>query len=426
MSDVTRRFSFVAVCVAGFCLAVAPVSAQVPQRGLPSRNLLDRFGLERAWSNQSTIDTRSDVVLHLIADEQVVIVQTRAGVLTVFDAESGVKLWDGLLARPNQFSYPAVTNAEDLFIVIGSTIYARDKYTGDELWTLRLPGPPSTSPLVTETRLYVGTLEGSVYAYDLASVAAAQSEGRLPQYAGTTLVWRYGTSNEIVTAPVTNGKIVVFANRGGSLYAVTPSDRSSVYQFETDAASSAPLELVDDSLLYAVGDNNFYCLNAPTGTTRWLHVAEAPIRTKPCVIDNSVFLTPIDAGLYNLSIESGEELWSVPIVTQFIAATPTRIFGSDRAGNVAVLDRNDGAVLGTLPLVDFSIRVSNERTDRMFLATTTGLVTCLRERGAEIPIYHRYPERRPILPLFGDETPAAPVEETIVEEPPADPAAPVE
>ncbi|MGC1276526.1 MAG: PQQ-binding-like beta-propeller repeat protein [Planctomycetaceae bacterium] len=426
MSDVTRRFSFVALCVASLCLAATPASAQVPQRGLPSRNLLDRFGLERAWSNQATIDSRSDVVLHLIADEQVVIVQTRTGVLTVFDAESGVKLWDGLLAQPNQFSYPAVTNAESLFIVIGSTVYTRDKYTGNELWTLRLPGPPSTSPLVTKDRMYVGTLGGSVYSYDLASVAAAQAQGLLPQYAGTTLVWRYGTSNEIVTAPVTNGKIVAFANRAGSLYAVTPTDRSSVYQFETDAPSSAPLELVDDALLYAVGDNNFYCLNAPTGTTRWLHVAGAPIRTKPRLIDKSVFLTPIDAGLYNLSVENGEEIWSVPIVTQFIAATPTRIFGSDRGGNIAVLDRNDGAVLGTLPLVDFSIRFANERTDRMFLATTTGLVTCLRERGAEIPIYHRYPERRPILPLFGEETPAAPAEEAVVEEPPADPTSPVE
>jgi hypothetical protein len=31
------------------------------------------------------------------------------------------------------------------------------------------------------------------------------------------------------------------------------------------------------------------------------------------------------------------------------------------------------------------------------------VVACLREQGAELPIYHRYPERRPILPLFGSE-----------------------
>jgi hypothetical protein len=169
---------------------------------------------------------------------------------------------------------------------------------------------------------------------------------------------------------------------------------------------------LDDTLLYAAGDTNFYCLRAATGATRWLYVAGSPIREKPHLIGDAVFLVPVDAGMYNLGVADGEARWWAPMVTEFIAATPTRVFGSDRGGNVAVLDRTDGALLGTLPLVDFSIRVSNERTDRMYLATTSGLVTCLRERGAEIPIYHRYPERRPILPLFGGESEEAEASES--------------
>ena len=99
MSDVTRRLLPVAAAAAVLALLAAPVSAQTAQRGLPSRTLLDRFGLERAWTNQATIDVRSDVVRHLVADEEVVIVQARSGLITVFDAQSGVKLWDGQLAR---------------------------------------------------------------------------------------------------------------------------------------------------------------------------------------------------------------------------------------------------------------------------------------------------------------------------------------
>ncbi|HEX6987350.1 MAG TPA: PQQ-binding-like beta-propeller repeat protein, partial [Planctomycetaceae bacterium] len=402
--DVSRRFpSLVALSLAAL-LAAAPASAQGPQRGLPGRNLLDRFGLERAWSNQATIDVRSDVVLHLVADEEVVIVQTRSGVLTVFDAQSGVKLWDGLLARPDQYSFPASTNAESLYVAIGSTVYARNKYTGAELWTLRLPGPPSTSPTVDADRMYVGTVDGSAYAFDLESVSTLQAEGGLPQFRGETTVWRYATSSEIVTAPVTNGKIVAFANKAGSLAAVTPEQRNIVFQFETNAAASAPLELVDDSLLYASGDTNLYCLRAATGTTRWLYVAGSPIREKPHAIGDAVFLVPVDAGMYNLGLESGVARWWAPTVTEFVAATPTRVFGSDRGGNLAVLDRADGALLGTIPVSGFPIRVRNERTDRIYLCSTSGLVTCLRERGAELPIYHRYPERRPILPLFGGES----------------------
>ena len=400
MSEVTLRFSIAAALL----LATLPAAAQAPQRGLPSRNLLDRFGLERAWSNHATVDVRSDVVRYLIADEEVVIVQTRTGTITVFDAQSGVKLWDGLLDRPHQYSYPAVTNSENIYIVIGTTLYARNKFSGDELWTLRLPGVPSTSPTVDDRRMYLGTLEGSTYAFNLASVETAQAEGRLPAYRLETIAWRYNTSSEIVTAPVTNGKIVAFANRGGSLFAVKPILRDLVYQFETNAPASAPLELVDDTLLYAAGDTNFYCLRAATGTTRWLYVAGSPIRDKPHLVGDAVFLVPVDAGMYNLNVESGAVRWWAPNTVEFVAASATRVFGSDRAGNLAVHDRSDGSLLGTIPLSGFSLRVGNDRTDRIYLATTSGLVTCLRERGAEIPIYHRYPERRPILPLFGGQS----------------------
>jgi outer membrane protein assembly factor BamB len=402
MSDLIRLPAVAAVLL----LAVAPAAAQAPQRGLPSRNLLDRYGLERAWSNQATIDVRSDVVRHLLADEEVVIVQSRSGLVTVFDAQSGVKLWDGRLARADQHSYPAVTNADTLFIVIGSTVYARDKFNGDELWALRLPSVPSTSPTVGNDRMYVGTLEGSVYAYDLEEVEQLQTEGRLQQYLYEATVWRYKTSSEIVAAPVADEKRVVFANKAGALYAVKPILRDLAFQFETDVAASAPLDIVsdaagEDTIYYAAGDTNFYALRASNGTTRWLYVAGSAIREKPHPIGDSVFLVPLGAGMYDLSAATGRMRWWVPSVRQFVAATPTRVYATDQAGDLAVIDRADGAVLGTLPTLNFPIRVPNERTDRMYLASTSGLVTCLREEGAELPIYHRYPERRPILPLFG-------------------------
>lgn len=412
MSDLIRLPAVAAALV----LAVAPAAGQAPRQGLPGRNLLDRFGLERAWSNQATIDVRSDVVRHLIADEEVVIVQSRSGLITVFDAQGGVKLWDGHLARGDQYSYPAVTNAETLFVVIGSTVYARDKFDGDELWSLRLPSVPSTSPTVDNDRMYVGTLEGSVYAFDLEEVGRLQTEGRLNQYDYEAIVWRYKTSGEIVAAPVADEKRVVFASKTGSLYAVTPTARKLAFQFETDVAASAPLDIVidaagEDTIYYAAGDTNFYALRASNGTTRWLYVAGSPIREKPHPIGDAVFLVPVGAGMYDLSAESGRARWWVPSARQLIAATPTRVYATDEAGDVAVIDRADGAVLGTLPAAGLPIRVANERTDRLYLASTSGLVTCLREQGAELPIYHRYPDRRPILPLFGGEDDGGPTDE---------------
>ncbi len=419
MSAVSRRV-FVATSVAAVLSAAVPSYGQAPQAGLPSRNLLSRFGLERAWSNQATINVRSDVVRHLVADEEVVIVQTRSGLVTVFDAQSGVKLWDAQLSRVNEYSFPAVTNGDVMFVVIGSTVYARDKFRGNELWTLDLPTVPSTSPTVDDQRMYVGTLRGDVYAFDLTTIARNQAEGRLPQFNYENIVWRYATSGRVVVAPVTDGKIVCFANSLGSLYAVAASERSLRFQFETGEEASAPLEMqtavengIPVSFIFlASDDTNLYCLRATNGTTRWLHVAGAPIREKPHVIGDSLYLVPLDAGLFDLAVETGKQRWWSPVVTSFVAATPTRLFGGDKAGNLAVIDRGDGALLGTLPMSNFPIRFQNERTDRIYACSTSGLVTCIREQGAELPIFHRYPERRPILPLFGAGAPPAAADES--------------
>jgi hypothetical protein len=59
--------------------------------------------------------------------------------------------------------------------------------------------------------------------------------------------------------------------------------------------------------------------------------------------------------------------------------------------------------------------LANDRSDRIYLATESGLVICLREQGREFPRFHKYPEREPILPEFAPEGAAG--EGDAVEEP---------
>ena len=62
---------------------------------------------------------------------------------------------------------------------------------------------------------------------------------------------------------------------------------------------------------------------------------------------------------------------------------------------------------------DLSVRIQNDRTDRIYLGTESGLIVCLRERGQEFPKFHMYPERSPILPEMAPDDPTdTPVEES--------------
>jgi hypothetical protein len=163
-------------------------------------------------------------------------------------------------------------------------------------------------------------------------------------------------------------------------------------------------------IFLASEDSYLYCVNAENGGVHWDKSFGLPLRLAPRVVDNDLYMLPIRGGIFCMTADSGLRRWWRPKITKFLAASRDVLYVSDYVNNVALLSRETGAVLGALPLQSFSVRMENDRTDRLFLATPTGMIVCLREKGSEFPIYHQFPERRPILPLFADEEP-----------PPADP-----
>ena len=76
-------------------------------------------------------------------------------------------------------------------------------------------------------------------------------------------------------------------------------------------------------------------------------------------------------------------LWTQLRATEFIAASETRVYATDVSGNLLILDRTNGEIIGRIPLRQFGNRVGNERTDRIFLADNSGLVLGLRELDSE-------------------------------------------
>lgn len=389
------------------CLLFAgAVQGQVNnQTVLPTQRLLAPYGLERAWWNQATIDPARDRVRYLVADEDVLVVQTRSGMVTAFDAENGKRLWARQLGRRDAVSFPAVMNQDLALILSGSNLYAIRKFTGGLHWTLRVPVAPSTSPGIDEDLVYIGARDGSVFAFDLRKVLKFYKEGLLPQWSYQAMAWRYKGFKEVVTPPLSTGRVVNFATRGGSLYSVTTKFRKLVFQFETDAPVSAPLAMSQRSLFLPSEDFKLYCLNAENGETLWVYNAGLPIRKKPEVVEEEVYVTPSSGGIHCVDALTGKRKWWRPKVTDFVAASRESVFASDTISNLLILRREDGALLGALPLRSFSVHFANDRTDRIFLARPNGLVTCLREKGSEFPVYHRHPERQPILPEFAPDSP---------------------
>lgn len=390
----------------GIALLASPTFAQrIVGKGpqLIPEQTLNRVGLTRAWWSNGAINTQRDKLAFMVADETHLFLQATSGVITAFDAESGKFLWSRLIGYGDRSIYPVTTNDELLFALNGVRLYAVKKDTGDIVWQLGLPGMPATSASADDLRVYVGFIDGSLYAFDVKKTRELYSQNKLPQFSDAAVLWRYRTSKAVSSPAIPADGVVVFASRNGSLYTLTKDDRKLVFQFETDAALSAPIVRYRDTLLLASEDFNFYSLSLRNGKLGWQFTAGMVIRKKPILIGDEVYLFPHHGNMFKLSADTGEAFWSIPKIENFLAASTNRLYVADRNNNLLVLSRDHGQVLSKLPLGLFTMHFANENSDRIFVATESGLVMCLHETGREFPRFHIHPDRQPIVPEFGEE-----------------------
>ena len=422
------RIALVALLTALSCVSNAAAQSSLARQGLqlPSEQMLNRHGLTRAWWSHATINSRRDKLVYMVVDETHLFLQSSSGTVTAFDTETGRYLWTKMVGAADRGIYPATSNDELLFVVNGMRLFALKKSTGDIKWQLQMPGSPSSSPVADDKLVYVGFMDGSLYAFDLKKTQELFSAGQLPQYSELTVLWRYRTSRPITIPAVSDDKqgLVAFASRNGSLYSVTKDFRKLKFQFETDAPLSAPMARYKDSLLLASEDFNFYSLDIRSGRPGWQFTAGVVIRRAPILVDDEVYLFPDQGNMYKLSAVTGQPYWSLPRMQDFLAASSTRVYVVDNRNNLTILSREHGEPLGKFPLDKFTKRLANEHSDRIYLATESGLVMCLHERSREFARFHMHPDRQPILPEFapdnGGDEPAAPGEAGEEMEPSAD------
>lgn len=378
---------------------------------VPSELELNRLGLTLAWWGQAVNDPGRDTIDHFTADEQNVYMQSTSGIVSTFNAESGRRLWATLVASPDQRGFAAQSNEQELLISAGMDVYSFDKMTGELLWRLRAPEHPAASPSVSERQLFVGSVEGSVYAFDLREVKQLYQENMLPKWGRQALEWRFKSPQQVVSPPVHSGQTVLFASQSGTVYGLSDVNKAMKFQVEMDAEIHTPLGTTRESVLVVDANSRLLCINKENGRMKWMFASGAPIHLPPYIVGNQAFVMPARKGMYSLSMLDGSVQWIAPKATQFVSASETRVYARDLSGRLLVLNREAGEMLGWLNLRNFDKFVSNERTDRIFVSNKSGLVLGIRELGAEFPTFHAYPERRPILPMLAPEEEAS-TEET--------------
>jgi outer membrane protein assembly factor BamB len=399
------------------------LASQAVATDLPLASDLARHGLKMAWWGRAAIDPGREQVDFVVNDEEMVFVRSTTGIITAFDAETGRKMWSALIGRPDQQGFAPVSNANQLLVAVGMRLIAVNKKNGDILWELRLPKHPSTSPAVDDDQIYIGMVDGRVYAFDLRVTQQLHEQRRLPEFSHLAEIWRYQTPSEIVSPPISTARSVCFASSSGSFYSVSAKGQKLIFQFESDARILTPLGRNEKSILLAAENSQMYCLDQDNGQYRWTFTSAHSIRQQPRIFGSRCYVTPETVGTYALSMDSGTQLWNQPQeqARKILMLSQTRMYAFNAQKEIVIVDLADGKLVGKLPYRQYGMTPTNDRTDRMFLTTQDGMIVCLKERDSAIPSYHLHPEKRPILPeITPEEGMEAPAEGAM----PAEPAAP--
>ena len=295
------------------CLIMSTAEAQTP----PSASALRRIGLEKVWASQARVNPSLDKVAHLTYDERHVYVQASNGSLTAFDAETGTRKWSVQVGPPQRTNFPATSNGSVVVVVGAARIYGIDKFTGHILWSVKPPGSAATAAVIDEKEFYVGTTDGSVYAFSFAVVEYYGRNGRLPgsfdpvtreiskpvgsKAATNTWMWRYRTGRPIEHTPALSSDMVLFGDKLGQVYGISKGSRDDLggklsFQYQAGHGTSGTVVSVGNNVFVPTTENRIVGANVPTGSAIWNFAAGHRILGDPKYIEDRLYFVAEGGG----------------------------------------------------------------------------------------------------------------------------------
>lgn len=269
-----------------------------------------------------------------------------SGNLTVLD-KKGEFQWNYNVSM-NIISSPAVKNDMIFFGSVNYTFYALNMM-GKEVWKFQAKKPIKSDPLVYEGIVYFTSYDGHVYALhadDKKFVWAfpplkVSDEGvmeGLPEQPASIGIFSY-------SSPSISGGVLYVGNLDGYVYAIDIVSGILIWKFKTeDGVTSSPL--IDSGIVYiGSNDGNVYAIDAAKGTKIWSFKTGAWVNSSPKLNDGVLYIGSNDKNFYALDPTNGM------LKRKFQAKGPVISFpafyhnfvivcGGQDDGNVYVLDKN--------------------------------------------------------------------------------------
>jgi outer membrane protein assembly factor BamB len=262
--------------------------------------------------------------------------------------------WQNPLGVPSSAffleSSPAVANGVVYVGSVEGIVYALNANTGARLWSFATGREVESSPAIANGVVYVGSDDGNLYALNASTGAKLWSVAINTNFppSGFLMPSSPAVVNGVVYVGAGDNVVALNAGTGARLWSVTNGDQTS-----SPAVANGVVYM--GSVAGIV-----YALNAGTGAQLWSFdtdsAGENGIFSSPAVANGVVYVGSNNGNVYALNASTGVKLWSYlagpqpnfQVFSSPAVANGVVYFGSFD-GNVYALNASTGALLWSFP-----------------------------------------------------------------------------
>ncbi len=167
------------------------------------------------------------------------------------------------------------------------------------LWKHQVPkGSFEGTPAIVDGVVYIGDLDGSLYALQLAT-----GEPK----------WTYKTESGFMASPAVRNGLLYIGDIDGRFRCLEAATGKPMWEFDSDAEIDSSANFFRDNVLFGSQDATLYCLDAKGGKLVWKYAIADQIRCTPTVVEDRCFVAGCDGRLHVIDLNKGQEAASVEI-----------------------------------------------------------------------------------------------------------------
>jgi outer membrane protein assembly factor BamB len=225
--------------------------------------------------------------------------------------------------------------------------------TPDLLWTSYLNDSVTTSPVVADGKVFVGTSGGKFCALDTTT---------------GEIIWTFDAGSPVSSSPAfQNGTVFFGTENPGKIYAIDARTGLAIwlYQVRAGAAVYSSPAVIDDKVIVGSSEGQLLCLDKLQGQVLWTTQLGVRPLSSPAIQNGTVFVAS-SLGVDAVDMQTGISIWefatSWPVTSTPAVADGLVFVGTENNDRVYALDQSTGNPLWnfftsgwlTAPAVDSS------------------------------------------------------------------------